>query len=477
MRHAHPRPRARRMPAGIAYALLSMVLVLTGCARHEGDTVIRFWAMGREAEVVAELVREFEGDNPGIRVEIQQIPWTSAHEKLLTAFAADALPDICQLGNTWVPEFAVLGALEPVQARVDASAVIDEDDYFPGIWRTNVVDGTLLGVPWYVDTRLIFYRRDILAAAGVDALPTTWDEWEAAMAAVKQHVGPSRYAVMLPLNEFEQLLSFGLQTGDPLLRDDDGRGNFTSPGFRRALDFYANMFEQGWAPRMSETQISNVWDEFGRGFFSFYVSGPWNIREFRNRMPADLQDAWGTAPLPGPDGPGAGIAGGTSLVMFRDSPNKDASWQLMEFLSRPDIQQRFHAMIGNLPPRRSTWDFPQLREDPYAQAFRDQLERVQPTPQVLEWERIVQEMRLMSERVVRGGVPQDQALRELDARVDTLLEKRRWVREQEGAGVSVGARSRANGSAVDALSRTDGSINSATARASARLHVGAAHAH
>lgn len=437
---------ARVLPAwrvGVATrfgcALLALLL-LAACSPRDERTVVRFWAMGREAEVVAELVDEFEREHPDIRVEIQQIPWTSAHEKLLTAFAADALPDICQLGNTWVPEFAVLGALEPLQSRVDASPVIDEADYFPGIWHTNVIDGALLGVPWYVDTRLIFYRKDILAAAGVEMLPRTWQEWETAMAAVKAHVGPDRYAVLLPLNEFEQLLSFGLQAGDPLLRDDESRGNFSSPEFRRALGFYTNMFDQGWAPRMSETQISNVWDEFGRGFFAFYVSGPWNIREFRNRLPAELQDQWGTAPLPGPDGPGAGIAGGTSLVMFRDSPNKDASWQLMEFLSRPQIQQRFHAMIGNLPPRRSTWEFPQLREDQYAQAFRDQLERVEPTPKVLEWERIVQEMRLMSERVVRGGMAQDQALRELDSRVDTLLEKRRWVRGQEAeAGVYRGA--------------------------------------
>ncbi len=425
---ARPVRRARWRPV---FALVVFVLLLTGCARPSDETVIRFWAMGREAEVVSELVREFEATHPGIRVEVQQIPWTSAHEKLLTAFAADALPDICQLGNTWVPEFALLGALEPLQSRVDASPVIEEADYFPGIWHTNVIDDTLLGVPWYIDTRLIFYRKDILADAGVTALPTTWAEWETAMAKVKQHVGPDRYAVMVPLNEFEQLLSFGLQETDPLLRDDNTRGNFSSPGFTRALGFYTNMFEQGWAPKMSETQISNVWDEFGRGFFAFYVSGPWNIREFRNRMPAELQDQWGTAPLPGPDGPGAGIAGGTSLVLFRDSPNKDASWQLMEFLSQPKIQQRFHAMIGNLPPRRSTWDFPQLREDPYAQAFRDQLERVKPTPKVLEWERIVQEMRLTSERVVRGGLAQDVALRELDARVDTLLEKRRWVRERD----------------------------------------------
>ena len=81
----------------------------------------------------------------------------------------------------------------------------------------------------------------------------------------------------------------------------------------------------------------------------------------------------------------------------------------------------------DLPPRRSTWERPALRSDPYAAAFRDQLERVKPTPKVLEWERIVQEMRLTSERVVRGGQSQDAAVRQLDARVDALLEKRRWV--------------------------------------------------
>jgi multiple sugar transport system substrate-binding protein len=157
------------------------------------------------------------------------------------------------------------------------------------------------------------------------------------------------------------------------------------------------------------------------------VSGPWNIREFRKRAPPGLEDAWGTAALPGPDGLGAGIAGGTSLVLFRNSPRKKAAWTFVEFLSRPEIQETFHADIGDLPPRRSTWERPALRSDPYAAAFRDQLERVKPTPKVLEWERIVQEMRLTSERVVRGGQSQDAAVRQLDARVDALLEKRRWV--------------------------------------------------
>ena len=109
-----------------------------------------------------------------------------------------------------------------------------------------------------------------------------------------------------------------------------------------------------------------------------------------------------------------------------------AAWKLVEYLSRPEVQRRFHALSGNLPPRRSTWEHPDLAGDPLAAAFRDQLERVRPTPKVLEWERIAQEIRLVTERVVRGGLPQDQAVRELDAGVDAILAKRRWILQREG---------------------------------------------
>src|SRR5690606_23191309 len=114
---------------------------------------------------------------------------------------------------------------------------------------------------------------------------------------------PGRQAALPPVNASEPPLSFALQTGEPLLRDDDGRGNFSGAGFRKALSFYAGIFERGGAPAVSDTQISNVWDEFFRGSHAFYLSGRWNIREFRNRQPPELAGAWGTMPLPGPDGP------------------------------------------------------------------------------------------------------------------------------------------------------------------------------
>lgn len=424
----------------VAVALL-LGAGLAGCGgKPQGETV-RFWAMGREAEVVTELVADFEKENPGIHVDVQNIPMTAAHEKLLTAFAADGLPDVCQLGNTWLPEFAMLDALEPLQPYVARSKEVVPADYFPGVWDTNIVNDTLYGVPWYVDTRLLFYRKDILAESGVKQVPRTWAEFEQAMAAVKRHVGPDRYAILMPLNEFEQQLSFALQQDDPLLRDGDNYGNFRSPGFRKALAFYANMFEQGWAPKLSETQISNVWYEFFNGYYAFYLSGPWNVREFRKVQPPGMEGKWGTMALPGPTGPGAGIAGGASLVILRRSGHKESAWKLIEYLSRPQVQARFHAIIGDLPPRRSTWRFPSLADDPLSQAFGDQLERVRPTPKVLEWERIVQEMRLVTERVVRGGESQDAAVVELDRRVDDILAKRRWIRDQQAGQAADAAKS------------------------------------
>ena len=413
---------------GACARVLAMLGALAaGCAeRNAGRTELKFWLMGREAEVIAQLLPEFERRNPDVRVNVQQLPWTAAHEKLLTAFAGDALPDLCQLGNTWVPEFAALGALEPLDARVAASSIVVRDDYFAGIWDTNRIDGVLRGVPWYVDTRLIFYRRDLLAQAGFDHPPRSWEEWSRMMAAIKQR-SPDRYAILFPLNEFEPLLALSLQGPEPLLAGEGRRGDFRGEGFRRALDFYVAAFRNEWAPSMSNTQISNVWTEFGRGLFAFYVSGPWNIAEFRKRLPPERQHDWMTAPLPGPSGAGASIAGGSSLVVFKASRRKDAAWRLIEYLSEAQVQQQFHALTGNLPPRRATWADARLAGDPYARAFREQLERVRPAPAVPEWERIVNEMQVVAEEVVRGRLPIERAPAELDQRVDAMLDKRRWM--------------------------------------------------
>src|SRR5439155_965176 len=98
------------------------IAALAGCRPVAGGVTLDFWGLGREGEVVAELMPAFERENPGIRVRVQQIPWTAAHEKLLTAYVGNATPDVAQLGNTWVPEFVALDGLVRLDSLVAASA-------------------------------------------------------------------------------------------------------------------------------------------------------------------------------------------------------------------------------------------------------------------------------------------------------------------------------------------------------------------
>ena len=428
--------KPRRQPAGrhtrralrtLAWLALGCSL-LGGCGRagHDDDGTLTFWAFGREGEAMQQLLPEFERAHPQIHVRLQQLPLTAAHQKLLTAYAGNSTPDLCQLGNTWLPELVALHALAPLQSRVDASAVVRPADYFASIWATNVIDGTLYGVPWYVDTRLLFYRTDLLKKAGFDAPPATWAQWRTMLAALSDPAR-HRYGILLPTNEYEQLMSLALQQPDPLLRDGGRYGNFQSAGFKRALSFYVDTFRLRQAPAITNVEAGNPWEEFGRGVYAFYLSGPWNIGEFRARLPAAEQADWSTAPLPGPDGAGVGAAGGSSLVIFRASRHKAAAWALIEYLSQPRVQQRFYDLLGDMPPRRSSWQAAALRDDPKAQAFREQLEHVRPTPAVPEWERIANDMQLQAARAVAGELTIDQAAAEMDRQADRILEKRRWI--------------------------------------------------
>ena len=267
--------------------LALIVLTLTTCSIHQETSTLKFWGLGKEGEVVAAMMPEFER-RTGIRVEVQQIPWSAAHEKLLTGFVGNGTPDVAQMGNTWIPEFVAINAMENLTPRVAASRSIREANYFPGIWQTNEVDNQLYGVPWYVDTRVVFYRTDLLAQAGVTEFPKTWTEWAAAMQKLKDR-GQARYAILLPANQWDELTILALQNGSKLLRDGDRFGAFAQPEFEGAFNYFVSLFNRGYAPKVSNTQIANIYQSFEQGDFAMYMTGPWNIGEFRSRLSPAMQ--------------------------------------------------------------------------------------------------------------------------------------------------------------------------------------------
>jgi multiple sugar transport system substrate-binding protein len=331
-------------------AMLAAGAALGGCARGGRAGDLNFWAMGDEGGKIPQLMPAFEHANPGTRVVIQPLPWTAAHEKLLTAYVGGSLPDVSQVGNTWIAELAAIGALAPLPAA-QAGLLTDQ---FAAVLDTNRVAGTVYGVPWYVDTRVQFFRRDLFSKLGLSEPPSTWAEWKAALHGIKRIAGPGNYAILLPLNEFEQLLTFGLQQGDPMLRDHDTRGNFASPGFKAALAFYKSLFDEGLSPIATASQISNIWNEFAKGFYSVFISGPWTIGDLKSRLPVGFQSKWATATMPGPSGPGASAPGGASLVVPKTARDPAASWRLIDYLTRPAAAQgaRMGAHRDRAPDRR-----------------------------------------------------------------------------------------------------------------------------
>jgi len=94
------------------------------------------------------------------------------------------------------------------------------------------------------------------------------------------------------------------------------------------------------------------------------------------------------------------------------------------------VQARFNTIVGDLPARQSAWDIAGVERDPMLAPFRGQLARAKAVPKVPEWERIVTEMQIVAERMVRGEYSPETAAAEIDRRADRLLEKRRWMMER-----------------------------------------------
>jgi multiple sugar transport system substrate-binding protein len=407
------------------------IFIGLSCSNNDNEKIeIKFWAMGSEAEVITRLIPEFEKQNPGIKVSVQQIPWTAAQEKLITAFASDNTPDLCQLGNTWIPQFQSLNTIVNLGEWINNSEVISKENYFEGIWETNVIDGKVYGIPWYIDTRLLFYRTDIFEKAGYDNPPKTWDEFLNISRDIKAlYKNENKYAIYLPTNEWNSFIIFGMQAGADLLKNNNSLGNFNSPEFKEAFEFLTNFHKENLAPA-GITQVTNIYQSFAEEFIAMYISGPWNIPEFKKWMSGKLADKWMTAPLPGYDGeyPGISLAGGSSLIIFEESKHKEETWKLIEYLSLSETQIEFYKLLNNLPAVREAWEDSLLKNDPYMQAFYEQFYHVVPMPKVPEWEQIVfSKVQHYAEFTARGAMSVDDALRSLDKDVDKILEKRRWL--------------------------------------------------
>jgi multiple sugar transport system substrate-binding protein len=250
------------------------------------------------------------------------------------------------------------------------------------------------------------------------------------MKKMKSQMSARQFPLLMPTNEWPQPVDFALEAGSPILRDGGRYGAFEQPAFRKGFDYYISFYRQGLASPVSTSQVSNLYQEFERGNIAMFIMGPWYIGELKNRLDSSVQNKWSTAAMPGINGLGVSMAGGSSLSLFAASQHKAEAWAVMEYLSRPQLELEFYKLTGDLPPRISAWQDSALANNKYARAFRTQLERVMPLPQVPEWEEIATTIFEHGEEAIRKAKTVDQALASLDQDVNAMLEKRRYLLAQ-----------------------------------------------
>ena len=397
------------------------VLGLAGCAtRAPSNAPLTLWAMSWEGDYSPLLMPSFTAAT-GIAVDVQSLPATASHEKLLTAFAGGAMPDVLMLYNGWVQEFASIGAIAPVAAPALVAGL------FPGVREGTRVDGRDFAVPWSVGPQVQFYRRDILATAGFDAPAEDWDGWRT-MARASKRRRPDDYVFLMLLNWPDPIVTMLSQAGATMLRDHDTRAQFQTPEVRAAFAYYAALYEDGFAPMALSTEIQDPVAAFATGYCAIWPSGPTTLKDLAHRAELIPRDRWATARLAGPQGPSVGSGLGTCLCVSTQTRRPDQAWALVRHLTSIGSELQYQRLIGNLPARTDAWRAPQLA-DVTLRPFAEQLRHPAGTPRVIEWERIKAEIQLAAERVVRKVQSIDQALGDLDLRVDRLLQKRRTLVE------------------------------------------------
>ena len=130
---------------------------------------------------------------------------------------------------------------------------------------------------------------------------------------------------------------------------------FAAPEFREALAFYKSLYDEKLAPLASASQISNVWNEFARGYFAVYPSGPWTIGDMKSRLARRAAGQLGDRAVPGPRRPGRSTPGGSSLVVYQARAIPPAAWALVARLVAPAAQAKLQELTGDLPPSRAVW--------------------------------------------------------------------------------------------------------------------------
>jgi ABC-type glycerol-3-phosphate transport system substrate-binding protein len=303
------------------------------------DIVLKFWDNQQTesglSQFQQEAVKRFEAENPDIKVEVTTIPYPEYQQKLLTAVQAGNGPDVSTVDQIWNAAFAEAGAIDKLDDMASAAG-LKADAFFPGAWASANYKDALWGVPFNVDVWFFAFTNNALfKAAGVD--PASIVTWQGLEAAGPKLTDASKGQFFLGLtgnkSEYPVVMtdSFIYSNGGTVL-DDAGKCALTAPEAVEALEFYKKM--TAYAP-------AGILNNPNEPLRELFLNGTLAVELWPALEQPTLDKSsidWDLLAGFAPEGKTpVGTFGGWNLVLYANSPHKEAAWKFIQFMTREDV--------------------------------------------------------------------------------------------------------------------------------------------
>ncbi len=372
---------------------------------------LQVWTMEDSTSFTA-LMADFTRQT-GIPVQVEAVPWANVNDKLTTAVASGNGPDLMQVGLSLLPSFQSAGALLDLSPYVKDHPGLQSSSYVGAVASDKInPSGKVLSVPWVSDVRVLFYRTDILSAAGISSPPTTWTQFHDDAVTLAQR-GKGKYGYYIPQWDSALPVEFTWEAGGNVLQN--GKVTFDTPQFKAAADFYISFYKDKLVPTASDFDQTQG---FISGSAPMVISGPYLAAGIKSTAP-QLDGKWGVAVLPR-DQAGTSLFAGSNMGVWAKSKHVGASLRLLDYLAQSSAQLSWFKSTNELPTAKAALSDSALTSDPMVKVYTNQLQDAQLLPLVPKWDKISQAMLDALNSIVLKGSDEAGTLATLNSTVSSL---------------------------------------------------------
>lgn len=311
--------------------ILSVVLavamagtMLAGCGAKKEvknkNSITVLVESGSPAEALAkETAASFE-EETGCEVIIDAVAYTGMYDKLSTEIKAkQAAHDVACMDAVWLAAFA-----DAIEAINDA----DTSDFLPTLQESGTIDGSLLGYPMWVNTKVLIYRKDLIPE---DKVPQTWEEYQALAKELKTDDMSGTTVFGSGSDAVCSFLDFACQAGaEGLVFDKDGNVNITDQAYVDALNFMVENATADYTPDDSLATASTESQElFTNGKTAMQLN--WS-HQYPAAVEALGADKVGCAPVIGGSAGVGATTGPWYECVMKGSENKEMAKKYVEYM-------------------------------------------------------------------------------------------------------------------------------------------------